>query len=188
MQKNIEIIDLTCGKIKAIRVKISKKEYKINRRNGMTDFLAKIFIKNYKNTGDPSVRESYGTLAGYVMEKFGGLPEVGQNYTDENMSITVREMDVQRIISAEITVFPKDDEDEDDDKVTKQSIEEFRGLVKKGPDNLVETFEGFLMSTIDRIKQAVPKSKLDWDTVQVSDNPFEFHAPDFEVRVDSKLQ
>ena len=85
-------------------------------------------------------------------------------------------------------VSEKDDEDEDDDKVTKQSIEEFRGLVKKGPDNLVETFEGFLMSTIDRIKQAVPKSKLDWDTVQVSDNPFEFHAPDFEVRVDSKLQ
>ena len=35
------------------------------------------------------------------------------------MSITVREMDVQRIISAEITVFPKDDEDEDDDREEK---------------------------------------------------------------------
>ena len=38
-------------------------------------------------------------------------------YTDENMSITVREMDVQRIISAEITVFPKkEEEDEDEEK------------------------------------------------------------------------
>ena len=64
---------------------------------------------------DLDVETESGTLAGYVMEKFGGLPEEGQTYTDENMSITVREMDVQRIISAEITVFPKSDEDNEDE-------------------------------------------------------------------------
>ncbi len=32
----------------------------------MTDFLCKIFIKNYKDTGCPEVREQYGKLAGIV--------------------------------------------------------------------------------------------------------------------------
>ena len=70
---------------------------------------------------DLDLETESGTLAGYVMEKFGGLPEVGQNYTDEDMSITIREMDVQRIISAEVTIFPKKkegDEEEEDEKST----------------------------------------------------------------------
>lgn len=81
-----------------------------------------------------------------------------------------------------------DDDDEWDEEVTMDQIKEFRGLIRKGPMNLVETFEGFLMSTADRISQAVPKNKLDWETVKVNENPFEFHCPDFDVRVDSKLQ
>lgn len=70
---------------------------------------------------DLDLETESGTLAGYVMEKFGGLPEVGQNYTDEDMSITIREMDVQRIISAEVTIFPKKkegDEEEENEKST----------------------------------------------------------------------
>lgn len=74
---------------------------------------------------DLDLETESGTLAGYVMEKFGGLPEVGQNYTDENMSITVREMDVQRIISAEITIFPKVEDDEDnEEREEREELEE----------------------------------------------------------------
>lgn len=32
----------------------------------MSNFLAKLFIKNYKNTSDPTVREAYGTLSSVV--------------------------------------------------------------------------------------------------------------------------
>ena len=32
----------------------------------MTKFLTRIFVKNYKNTSDPTVRKSYGTLASVV--------------------------------------------------------------------------------------------------------------------------
>lgn len=32
----------------------------------MTDFLAKLFVKHYKDTENPSVRKSYGTLSGIV--------------------------------------------------------------------------------------------------------------------------
>lgn len=152
---------------------------------------------------------SAGMMGGFVRDGYLAIVDSGQYssydlefdgfailaFSDENQNTFMGAIEITRdmlLVRSDLDPNPivseKDDEDEDDDKVTKQSIEEFRGLVKKGPDNLVETFEGFLMSTIDRIKQAVPKSKLDWDTVQVSDNPFEFHAPDFEVRVDSKLQ
>ncbi|MBQ9796081.1 MAG: HlyC/CorC family transporter [Clostridia bacterium] len=62
---------------------------------------------------DLDLESESGTFASYVMEKFGGLPEEGENFTDENMSITVREMDVQRIIKAEVTVFHKSDEEEE---------------------------------------------------------------------------
>ena len=89
---------------------IGENTYLVDGSTNLEDFLDEV---------DLDVETESGTLAGYVMEKFGGLPEEGQTYTDENMSITVREMDVQRIISAEITVFPKDDEDEDDDREEK---------------------------------------------------------------------
>ena len=86
---------------------IGENTYLVEGSTNLDDFLDEV---------DLDLETESGTLAGYVMEKFGGLPEEGQTYTDENMSITVREMDVQRIISAEITVFPKADEDEDDER------------------------------------------------------------------------
>ena len=62
---------------------------------------------------DLDLESESGTFGSYVMEKFGGLPEEGENFTDETMSITVREMDVQRIVKAEVTVFHKSDEEEE---------------------------------------------------------------------------
>ena len=93
---------------------IGENTYLVDGSTNLEDFLDEV---------DLDVETESGTLAGYVMEKFGGLPEEGQTYTDENMSITVREMDVQRIISAEITVFHKEDEDEEDTEEHEESGE-----------------------------------------------------------------
>ena len=93
---------------------IGENTYLVDGSTNLEDFLDEV---------DLDVETESGTLAGYVMEKFGGLPEEGQTYTDENMSITVREMDVQRIISAEITVFHKEDEDEEDAEEREESGE-----------------------------------------------------------------
>ncbi len=42
------------------------------------------------------------TVGGFVMEKFGTVPEVGETYTDEDITITVREAESQRITTVEI--------------------------------------------------------------------------------------
>ena len=57
------------------------------------------------------IESENGTLGGYVMEKFGTLPEVGETYTDENMTIVVREKDIQRITQIELTLHIKPDEE-----------------------------------------------------------------------------
>jgi CBS domain containing-hemolysin-like protein len=93
---------------------IGENTYLVDGSTNLDDFLDEV---------DLDLETESGTLAGYVMEKFGGLPEEGQTYTDENMSITVREMDVQRIISAEITVFHKEDEEEEDGEEREESDE-----------------------------------------------------------------
>ena len=41
------------------------------------------------------------------MEKFGVLPEVGEVYSDEDMTITVREKDIQRLTKVELVMHRK---------------------------------------------------------------------------------
>ncbi len=42
------------------------------------------------------------TVGGFVMEKFGTVPEVGETYSDEEITITVRAAEAQRITTVEI--------------------------------------------------------------------------------------
>ncbi len=67
---------------------------------------------------DMEIESESGTLSGFVMEKFGGVPEEGEVYSDENMTITVQEKDVQRITKVEVEIHhsEEDEEDEDGDK------------------------------------------------------------------------
>lgn len=143
------------------------------------------------------VRDGYlaivdsGEYASYDLE-FDGFAILA--FSDENQNQFMGAIDITSdilLVRSDLDpdpIYEKNlDDEEDEDVVTMGQIHEFRGLVKKGPENMVETFEGFLMSVADRVRQAVPKSRLDWDTVQISDDPFEFHAPDFEVKVDSAL-
>lgn len=146
------------------------------------------------------VRDGYlalvdsGQFAAYGLE-FEGFVTLAFN--DENKKSFIGMIDITTdilLVRSDLDPNPiiseEDDEtDEWDDEVTKDQIQQFRGLVRRGPLNGVETLEGFLMSTVDRILSAVPSSKLDWNTVKVSDeNPFEFHAPSFEVTVDPVIR
>lgn len=85
-------------------------------------------------------------------------------------------------------IYGKEEEEEEEDEVSMSQLRQFQGLVKKGPVNGVETMEGFLMSTVDRILEAVPESKLDLSSAKVGDrNPLEFHGPAFDVVVEPKI-
>ena len=152
---------------------------------------------------------SAGLMGGFVKDGYLAIVDSGQYsryglsfdgfailaFSDENQSsfmgaieITTDILLVRSDLDPDPIVGKTPEDEEDEDEVTKKDIEKFRGLVRKGPNNLVETFEGFLMSTIDRINSALPENKLDWDKVEVSDEPIRFRAPDFEVKVDSKIQ
>ncbi len=65
---------------------------------------------------DMEIESESGTLAGFVMEKFGGIPEEGEVYTDDNMTITVQEKDVQRIMKVEIEIHHPEEDAEDEEK------------------------------------------------------------------------
>ena len=85
-------------------------------------------------------------------------------------------------------IYGKEEEEDEEDEVSMSQLRQFQGLVKKGPVNGVETMEGFLMSTVDRILEAVPENKLDLSSAKVSDrNPLEFHGPAFDVVVEPKI-
>lgn len=154
---------------------------------------------------------SGGLMGGFVRDGYLALVDSGQYasyglefegfltlaFNDESkrsfmgmIDMTTDILLVKSDLDPDPIITEKEDEtDEWDEEVTKAQIQEFRGLIRRGPLNGVETFEGFLMSTVDRIRSAVPSSKLDWDTVKVSnENPFEFHEPSFEVSVEPVIR
>ena len=73
---------------------------------------------------DMEIESESGTLAGFVMEKFGGIPEEGEVYSDESMTITVQEKDVQRIMKVEIEIHHPEEESEEDEKDSKDKDKE----------------------------------------------------------------
>lgn len=66
------------------------------------------------------IESENGTLSGYVMEKFGGVPDEGQTYTDDDVTITVCEKDVQRVTKVEVLIHhPVVEEDEEAEEPAK---------------------------------------------------------------------
>jgi len=59
----------------------------------------------------------YETLGGFLMSILGRIPDADEHpqVTFENAVFTVTEMDDRRIGSVHIEVFPKPEEDEEDD-------------------------------------------------------------------------
>lgn len=70
------------------------------------------------------IESESGTLSGYVMEKFGGVPEEGQTYSDPALTITVCEKDVQRVTKVEVLIHHPEVEEEDSDEETGSEAKE----------------------------------------------------------------
>ncbi len=84
---------------------IGENTYLVDCSVNLDDFAERVNIK---------IESESGTLGGFVMEKFGVLPEVGEIYEDESMTITVREKDIQRLTRVEMVIRRPVDEEEEE--------------------------------------------------------------------------
>lgn len=75
----------------------------------------------------------------------------------------------------------EDEEDEDDETVTTSQMAHLSHLLVKGPINHVETFEGFMQSTVEQVRGTrYIRNYLDLDNCKVS-NDFELKSASFEA-------
>ena len=62
-----------------------------------------------------NLESDYSTLSGWTVEQMEHIPQVGESFTYENLRVTVKEMEEQRITKLTVERFPLPDSDEDDD-------------------------------------------------------------------------
>ena len=85
---------------------IGENTYLVDCSVNLDDFAERLDLK---------IESESGTLGGFVMEKFGVLPEVGEVYEDEEYTITVREKDIQRLTRVEMVIRRPVSEDEEEE-------------------------------------------------------------------------
>ncbi len=85
---------------------IGENTYLVDCSVNLDDFAERLNLK---------IESESGTLGGFVMEKFGVLPEVGEVYEDEEYTITVREKDIQRLTRVEMVIRRPTPEEEDEE-------------------------------------------------------------------------
>lgn len=68
------------------------------------------FAKEY----DLNIKSESISVGGWVMEQMGKIPDVGDSFEYENVSVTVTELDGQRVSQIKMQVTPKPDEDEEE--------------------------------------------------------------------------
>lgn len=57
----------------------------------------------------------YNTLSGWCVEQMEHIPQVGESFSYENLRVTVKEMEEQRITKLTVEKFPLPESEEDDD-------------------------------------------------------------------------
>ena len=57
----------------------------------------------------------YNTLSGWCVEQMEHIPQVGECFSYENLRVTVKEMEAQRITKLPVERFPLPESDEDED-------------------------------------------------------------------------
>ena len=80
-------------------------------------------LEEFAEKFDMDIESESGTLSGFVMEKFGGVPEEGEVYSDENMTIIVQEKDVQRITKVEVEIHHSEETEDEDSAPAKDEKE-----------------------------------------------------------------
>ena len=78
--------------------KIGEDTYLVDCSASLDDFAERF---------DMDIESESGTIGGFVMEKFGVMPEVGETYSDEDLTVTVREKDIQRLTKVEMVMHRK---------------------------------------------------------------------------------
>lgn len=68
------------------------------------------FAKEY----DLKIESESISVGGWVMEQMGKIPDVGDSFEYENVSVTVTELDGQRVSQIKIQVTPKPEEEEEE--------------------------------------------------------------------------
>ncbi len=62
----------------------------------------------------PKFKSASNSLSGWALEVLERIPETGESFTYENLTITVLELDDQRILKLRVAVTPNDTEQDDD--------------------------------------------------------------------------
>ena len=68
-------------------------------------------LDEFADCFDVEIESESVSLGGWVMEQLGGIPEVGENFTYENLHITVTELDAHRV--SYVTVIKQEAEEEE---------------------------------------------------------------------------
>ena len=68
-------------------------------------------LDEFADCFDVEIESESVSLGGWVMEQLGGIPEVGENFTYENLYITVTELDAHRV--SYVTVVKQEEEEEE---------------------------------------------------------------------------
>jgi CBS domain containing-hemolysin-like protein len=68
-------------------------------------------LDEFADCFDVEIESESVSLGGWVMEQLGGIPEVGENFTYENLHITVTELDAHRV--SYVTVVKQEIEEEE---------------------------------------------------------------------------
>ncbi|MBQ8598996.1 MAG: HlyC/CorC family transporter [Oscillospiraceae bacterium] len=62
-----------------------------------------------------NLESDYSTLSGWTVEQMEHIPQVGESFSYENLRVTVKEMDEQRITKLTVERFPLPETEEDED-------------------------------------------------------------------------
>ena len=60
------------------------------------------------------VLEDNATVNGWVLDNLGKIPEVGDHFEFENLSVEVMKVDGRRAAEIRLTIRPEEDEDDED--------------------------------------------------------------------------
>ena len=81
--------------------KISEHKYRVLSSANLEDFF-----ENFMLRSDYKKYEDVQTVSGWVIEEIGNIPEVGDRFTYENLTITVSKTDYRRILEIEVVLDP----------------------------------------------------------------------------------
>ena len=95
--------------------KIGENEYLVNCATSMND------LEEIYEFSDEEIEDN-ATVNGWILDKLGEIPEVGDTFEYENLSVEVTQVDGRRATEIKITVHPKDEEKDEKEKENSEMV------------------------------------------------------------------